>query len=72
MAENNLEHMVYRRKDIREIRNLMSRYSYLQWAALYDKIVELFSYNNSDAKAEISNWGIYEGREGIKRLYTGL
>lgn len=67
-----LEKMVQQRDDILEIRNLMSRYSYMQWAGSYDEIVKLFAQKTEGVKAEIWDWGVYEGIAGIKRLYVGV
>ena len=69
MAKHSLEQTVARLDAESKIRNLMGRYSYLITAARYHDIVELFAKKAPDVRAEM-NWGVYDGYEGIKRLYS--
>ena len=50
----------------------MSRYEYFHTADMQEETVELYAQKAPDVSAEIANWGVYEGIEGIKRLFIGL
>jgi hypothetical protein len=67
-----LEERAIRQDDYDEIENLMSRYQYLHWAGQYDEMADLFAKKTPGVKAEIADWGVYKGTEGIKKLYQGL
>ena len=71
MVTNSLEKRVQRLEDIHEIQNLMSRYEYLHTAGLHEETAEMFAKNIPGVRAEIGPWGVYEGTEGIRRLYWG-
>jgi len=62
---------ILRLEDIQEIQNLMGKYSYYRTAGLYDFILEMFARKTAGLKVEISDWGIWEGAEGIQKLYNG-
>jgi hypothetical protein len=68
MAEKSLGEMVQRLQDIHEIQNLMGKYEYLHVAGMHDETAELFALKTPGVKAEMV-YGVYEGAEGIKRLY---
>lgn len=72
MAPKSLEERIQRLEDIHEIQNLMSRYSYLHTAGMHSETVDLFAQNTPGTRAELPEWGVYEGIEGIRRLYPGL
>jgi hypothetical protein len=72
MAKKSLEERIQRLEDIHEIQNLMSRYEYLHTAGLQDETADLFAKKTPGVRAEIANWGVYEGIEGIRRLYPGF
>jgi len=72
MAKKSLEERIQRIEDIHEIQNLMSRYEYLHTAGLQDETAELFAKKTPGVRGEIANWGVYEGVQGIRRLYPGL
>jgi hypothetical protein len=72
MAMKSLEKRIQRLEDIHEIQNLMSRYEYFHTADMQEETVELYARKTPGATAEIANWGVYEGIEGIKRLFLGL
>ena len=71
MATKSLEERIQRLEDIHEIQNLMSRYEYLHTARLQEELAELFATKTPGVRAEIANWGVYEGSEGVRRLYVG-
>ena len=73
MEKRSLEERVQRLEDIDEIQKLMSRYSYCHTASLHQETADMFAKNAPDIRAEVNDtWGIYEGREGIQRLYVGV
>lgn len=57
--------------DKSEIANVMGRYVYGHFSNEYDKVFELFA-KRDDTTAEIANWGVYKGTEGIRRLYPEM
>ncbi|OGO17334.1 MAG: hypothetical protein A2Z02_04930 [Chloroflexi bacterium RBG_16_48_7] len=71
MTNNNLDERIQRLEDIHEIGNLMGRYSYFRTAGLYEPILEMFARETEGLKVEISDWGVWEGTEGIIKLYHG-
>ena len=72
MALKSLEERIQRLEDIHEIQNLFSRYEYYHTADMQEETVELYAQKAPDVSAEIANWGVYVGIEGIKRLFLGL
>ena len=66
-----LEKEIQRLKDIHEIQNLMGRYEYLHTSAGGDyKLPDLlWAKKTPGASAELGNWGVYEGFEGVKKIY---
>lgn len=72
MTKKSLEERIQRLEDIHEIQNLFSRYEYFHTADMQEETVELYAKKTPGVSAEIANWGVYEGVEGIKRLFLGL
>lgn len=79
MADKNLEETVkslqkevQRLKDLHEVQEVMSRYYYVLSAGLGEEKVKLFALKTPGVRAEIADWGVYEGAEGIKRLFLGF
>lgn len=72
MAKMSLEERVERIEAVHEIQNLVGRYSYLHTAGMQEETVELFAQKTPGVSAEIGGWGVYDGIEGIKRLYPGF
>lgn len=70
--ELSLEEKIQRLYDIHEIQNLISRYQYLHTASYHKETAELFALKTPGVRAEVGNWGIYEGAEGIKRIFVGV
>jgi hypothetical protein len=62
-----LEHRLGIVEDVLAIRNLQHAYGYYLDKCLYDEVVDLFS---EDGRV-IFIGGVYRGRNGIARLYTG-
>jgi len=72
MTKKTLEERVQHLEDIREIQNLMGRYEYLHTAGMHEETAELFAKKTPGVRAEIDDWGVYEGTEGIQRLFVGV
>ncbi len=62
-----LEHRLGMVEDVLAIRNLQHAYGYYLDKCLYDEVVDLFA----DDGQVIFIGGLYKGRSGIARLYTG-
>jgi len=72
MSARSLEERVQRLEDIHEIQNVFGKYEYYHTADMQEETVELYAQKTPGVSAEIANWGVYEGIEGIKRLFVGL
>jgi hypothetical protein len=72
MAKKSLEERIQRLEDIHEIQNLMSRYEYLHTAGLHEETAELFAKRTPGVRAEVVGWGVYEGTEGIQKMFVGI
>ena len=70
MAKKSLEERIQRLEDIEEIKQLMSKYSYLLSACRMKDLVELFS-KRDDATACCGDWGLFRGAEGISNQFIG-
>lgn len=64
-----LEQEVERLKAVYEVANLMNKYEWLLPGCQFDKVVDLFANKTPGVRAEIGSWGVYEGPEGIKKLF---
>ncbi|MFC1908395.1 nuclear transport factor 2 family protein [Chloroflexota bacterium] len=69
MTPKSLEERITRLEDIHEIQNLMSRYEYYHSAGMLEETVQLFAQKTPGVTAEAGIRGVYEGIEGIRRLY---
>jgi hypothetical protein len=54
-----------------ELQRIMAAYSNYLSGGQFTKIVQMFSNEQDDVRAEML-WGIYDGYESIQRLYCGL
>ncbi len=72
MKAKSLEERIQRVEDLHEIQNLMSRYEYLHTAGLHEETAELFAKKTPGVRAELPSWGVYEGTEGIKRMFADV
>lgn len=72
MVTRSLEERIQRLEDIHEIQNVFGKYEYFHTADMQEETVELYAKKTPGVSAEIANWGVYEGFEGIKRLFLGL
>lgn len=64
--------IVTRHDDELEIEKLMARYQYLHTVHAGDDIIALFANDHPDVWATIGDWGIWKGKEGIRRLWKGV
>lgn len=65
-----LERQVFELEAIARCQWLMGAYSFFLDGRKYDDVVELFSKKMPDVRVEMTN-GVYQGREGLIRLYPG-
>ena len=72
MVKKNLEERVARLEDLHQIQNLMGKMMYLLSAGMNEEIVELYAHKTPGVSAEISDWGYFEGIEGVKKIYLGI
>ena len=73
MPRGNAEERIARMEAWAEISNLQGRYNhYLQTGQMREKLGELFAFNTPGVAAEMADSGLWEGREGVIRLFTHL
>jgi hypothetical protein len=72
MAKKSLEQRLQRIEDINRIKNLMSKLEFLHAAGREEEAMQLFALDTPGVSAEVGNWGVYEGREGIERISLGV
>ena len=53
---------------VRDVQNLMSRYTYYQSAAMQDETIALFAQHTPGTRAEML-WGVYDGLDSVKKCY---
>jgi len=70
VTDASLEERIARLEAVHEIQNLMGRYSYWHTANMHRECLSLFAMKTPGVRAEMM-WGVYEGPEGIRRLYEG-
>lgn len=64
-----LEHELARERAVREIQNLMGRYTVNHTPATVHQAVEFFALELPDVSAEVGNLGVYVGEAGIRELF---
>jgi hypothetical protein len=72
MSEQSLEQRIQRLEAIHEVQNLMGKYEYYLATGMGEEIVSLFAQNTSGVTANLGDWGVFKGIEGIKKLFIGL
>lgn len=65
------QHELERQAAINEVQNLMNRYEWLLGTGHVKEVVDMFALKTPGVRAEMV-WGIYEGAEGIKKLYLDI
>lgn len=68
---DSLEARVFWLKSNAELQRIMASYSNYLSGGQFTKLVQLFSNEQDDVRAEMP-WGIYEGYDSLQRLYCGL
>ena len=66
--EAKLEIELEKTRALNEIANLIAKNQYYQWARMHDERIDLFAMKTPGVKAEIEQFGIYDGPEGIKKM----
>jgi hypothetical protein len=69
MADLTLEQEVEQLKGVHACKNLMGTYMYLEMAGQYTEMTNLFARKTDGVAIEISDLGIWDGIESIKRLF---
>jgi len=72
MAQEDLQTRIERLEAYAEINNLMGKYEHYLNNGMFDEIVDLFAQKTPGVTAEIADGGVWEGIEGVKRLFPGL
>jgi hypothetical protein len=72
MTDNSLQARIQRMEDVNQIKNLMSRYSYLHTAGMDKECMELYAKKTPGVRVTMSDLGTWEGIEGLKRFYMGF
>ena len=70
--EFTFEELAQHQTDVRAIQNIAAKYQYWHHADMHDEVFDLYAKKLPDIKAQISNWGIYVGQEGVARLMLGV
>lgn len=65
------EEMAQRQADVREIQNLVAKFQYWHHCDMHEEVFDLYA-KRDDIKAQVANWGIYVGQEGVARLMIGV
>jgi hypothetical protein len=66
-----LEKTVDRLLAFHEIRQLMGRYEFYLEAGMGEDIVALFAQKEPGVSANIGDWGVFLGIDGVRRLFVG-
>lgn len=69
MMKRSLEKRIDRIEAYIEIQNLMGKYEYFLSAAMGEEVYRLFALKSADVSANIGDWGVYKGEDGIKRQF---
>ena len=56
---------------VHQVQNVMSRYAYYHVANMHDRCLELSAINTPGVRAHMP-FGVYEGKDGLERLYLGM
>jgi ketosteroid isomerase-like protein len=65
-----LEQRIARLDAVRQVQNVMGRYSFWHTANMHAECADLFALKTPGTRAEMM-WGVYSGAGGIRRLYEG-
>ena len=70
-TERKLQHEIERLQAARTCENLMSKYEYLCSHGRVEEVMKCFALKTPGLRVEMV-WGVYEGIEGVERLYLGF
>jgi hypothetical protein len=70
MSEKSLEERIQRIEDILEIQNIMGLYESYHTASMQEETVALFAQKTPGVKVDIDAFGVWEGIEGIRRMFV--
>jgi hypothetical protein len=65
-----LQARIKRLEDIKQIETLQKIYGYYRDYGDWQKVVDLFA--DRDASVEVADYGVYKGKEGVRRFYIDL
>lgn len=71
MTAEILEKKIQQVLDIQEIEQLVNRYTWKMEGKRFEEAEDIFALKTPGVRAEML-WGVYEGAEGIRKLYSGL
>jgi hypothetical protein len=69
-SSSDLERRLERMEAIHEVQNLAGQIHFLTSVNLYRKCLPLFALDTPGVRVEM-DWGVYEGKEGVKRFFLG-
>jgi hypothetical protein len=72
MATDSLERTVERLLAVHEIQQLMGKYEYYLECGMGEEIVGLFAVKTPGVTANIGDWGVFRGIDGVRRLFVGI
>lgn len=70
MSNLTIEQRMERMEAVHEVQNLVGRYEFWHVANLHRKCLQLFALDTPGVKIEM-DWGVYEGKESVKRFFLG-
>jgi len=70
VTQEELEARVTRLEDIAEIVKLQARYSHIYHMMDLEAVVDMFAQKTPGVTVEISDSGVYEGIEGVRKIFT--
>jgi len=72
MAAESLRKTVERLLAVYQVQQLMGRYEYYLEAGMGEEIVGLFAAETPGVTANIGDWGVFKGIDGVRRLFVGI
>ena len=71
MPKQSLEQKIERLEAIHEVQQLMGKYEYYLTTGMGKEIVSLFAVKTHGVTANLGDWGVFNGIEGVKKLFIG-
>lgn len=63
---------IQRLDDANQIRKLMARFCYFNAAGLYEDALKLFALNTAGVSAKLPDWGVYIGKQPVRRAIVAV